>query len=87
MTKVMTIVGTRPEIIRLSETIKLLDAHGRPRAGAHRAELRPLAQRGVLRRSRSSRSRPPPRRRHDSLGRVLGGVLIKTEEVLLDRAP
>ena len=25
MTKVMTIVGTRPEIIRLSETIKLLD--------------------------------------------------------------
>ena len=25
MTKVMTVVGTRPEIIRLSETIKLLD--------------------------------------------------------------
>ena len=25
--KVMTVVGTRPEIIRLSETIKLLDQH------------------------------------------------------------
>ena len=38
--KVMTIVGTRPEIIRLSLVIKLLDQFCRSRVGPHRPELR-----------------------------------------------
>ena len=36
----------------------------RPRPGAHRAELRLRAQRGLLRRPRASRARPLPRGRH-----------------------
>ena len=35
MTKVMTIVGTRPEIIRLSETIKLIDEQVEPGLDVH----------------------------------------------------
>ena len=86
--KVMTVVGTRPEIIRLSRVIARLDApSGRPRARAHRPELRPPAQPGLLRRPRAARAGPLPRRRHlVSLGAVLGGTLIETEQVLVDGA-
>ena len=88
MTKVMTVVGTRPEIIRLSRVIDRLDRDRRPRAGAHRTELRPRAQRGLLRRPRrcarpTTSSTSTPRRS----GAVLGGVLIETEEVLLAERP
>ena len=38
--KVMTILGTRPEIIRLSRIIEKLDRFVRARAGAHRTEFR-----------------------------------------------
>ena len=38
--KIMTVLGTRPEIIRLSQVIQQAGPPLRPRAGAHRPELR-----------------------------------------------
>lgn len=38
MLKVMTIVGTRPELIKMSRVIAEFDVH-ETRSGAHRAEL------------------------------------------------
>lgn len=87
MTKVMTVVGTRPEIIRLSEVIKRLDAtvdHVLVHTGQnYDYELNEIFfdELGL---------RKPD---HflgvdtSSLGRVLGEVLIKTEEVLLKERP
>ena len=49
MLKVMTIVGTRPEIIRLSRVIERLDRHCEHVLGTHRPELRLRAERGLLR--------------------------------------
>ena len=54
--KVMTVVGTRPEIIRLSRGDRPARPHRRPRAGAHRPELRLRAQRHLLRGARTPRS-------------------------------
>ena len=87
MTKVMTIVGTRPEIIRLSETIKLLDRtveHVLVHTGQnydHSLNQVFFDDLGL---------RAPDRYMEvdtTSLGTVLGGVLVKTEEVLLAERP
>ena len=87
MTKVMTIVGTRPEIIRLSETIKLLDRtveHVLVHTGQnydHSLNQVFFDDLGL---------RAPDRYMEvdtTSLGTVLGGVLVKTEEVLLTERP
>ena len=87
MTKVMTVVGTRPEIIRLSETIKRLDAtveHVLVHTGQNYdhnlneiffTELGLRAPDHLLGVDTSS------------LGRVLGDVLIKTEQVLVEERP
>jgi len=87
MTKVMTVVGTRPEIIRLSEVIKRLDAtvdHVLVHTGQnYDYELNEIFfdELGLR--------RPDHFLGVDtsSLGRVLGEVLIRTEEVLLKERP
>ncbi|MCC6498509.1 MAG: UDP-N-acetylglucosamine 2-epimerase (non-hydrolyzing) [Propionibacteriaceae bacterium] len=87
MTKVMTVVGTRPEIIRLSEVIKRLDAtvdHVLVHTGQnYDYELNEIFFEELGLR------RPDHFLNVDtsSLGRVLGEVLIKTEEVLLAEKP
>ena len=87
MTKVMTVVGTRPEIIRLSEVIKRLDAtvdHVLVHTGQnYDYELNEIFfdELGLR--------RPDHVLDVDtsSLGRVLGGVLSKIERVLTDERP
>jgi UDP-N-acetylglucosamine 2-epimerase len=87
MTKVMTVVGTRPEIIRLSELIKRLDAtvdHVLVHTGQnYDYELNEIFFEELGLRK--------PNHFLDvdtsSLGRVLGDVLIKTEAVLLQERP
>ncbi len=87
MTKVMTVVGTRPEIIRLSEVIKRLDAtvdHVLVHTGQnYDYELNEIFFEELGLR------RPDHFLNVDtsSLGRVLGEVLIKTEQVLLEEKP
>ena len=87
MTKVMTVVGTRPEIIRLSEVIKRLDAtvdHVLVHTGQnYDYELNEIFFEELGLR------RPDHFLNVDtsSLGRVLGEVLIKTEHVLLEEQP
>ncbi len=82
MTKVMTVVGTRPEIIRLSEVIKRLDAtvdHVLVHTGQnYDYELNEIFFEDLGLR------KPDYFLGVDtsSLGHVLGEVLIKTEEVL-----
>jgi len=87
MTKVMTVVGTRPEIIRLSEVIKRLDAtvdHVLVHTGQnYDYELNEIffEELGL---------RKPDHFLNvdtSSLGRVLGEVLIKTEQILLQEKP
>ena len=46
--KLMTIIGTRPEIIRLSAVIKKCDKYFRSDPGAYRAELRLQPEPGLL---------------------------------------
>ena len=46
--KLLITVGTRPEVIRLSEVIKKCRRHFDCLTGAHRAELRLRAQRHLL---------------------------------------
>ena len=87
MTKVMTVVGTRPEIIRLSEVIKRLDAtvdHVLVHTGQnYDYELNEIFFEELGLR------KPDHFLQVDtsSLGRVLGEVLIKTEQVLLQEKP
>lgn len=87
MTKVMTVVGTRPEIIRLSEVIKRLDAtvdHVLVHTGQnYDYELNEIFFEDLDLR------KPDYFLGVDtsSLGHVLGDVLIKTEEVLLKERP
>lgn len=87
MTKVMTVVGTRPEIIRLSEVIKRLDAtvdHVLVHTGQnYDYELNEIffEELGL---------RKPDHFLDvdtSSLGRVLGEVLIRIEQVLLQEKP
>lgn len=87
MTKVMTVVGTRPEIIRLSEVIKRLDAtvdHVLVHTGQnYDYELNEIFFEDLGLR------KPDYILGVDtsSVGNVLGDVLIKTEEVLLKERP
>lgn len=87
MTKVMTVVGTRPEIIRLSEVIKRLDAtvdHILVHTGQnYDYELNEIFFEELGLR------RPDHFLNIDtsSLGRVLGEVLIKTEQLMLKERP
>ena len=64
VTKVMTFVGTRPEIIRLSRVITRLSRDRRARPGPHRTELGPDPERGLLRRTAPAQARPRPGGRH-----------------------
>ncbi len=87
MTKVMTVVGTRPEIIRLSATIKRLDAsvdHVLVHTGQN---YDPLLNEVFF---RDLDLRAPDRLmnvRTDSLGQVLGDVLTGTEAAIRDERP
>lgn len=87
MTKVMTVVGTRPEIIRLSEVIKRLDStfdHVLVHTGQnYDYELNEIFFQDLGLR------KPDHFLNVDtsSLGQVLGEVLIKTERVLRDEVP
>ncbi len=87
MTKVMTVVGTRPEIIRLSEVIKRLDRevdHVLVHTGQN---YDPLLNEVFF---RDLGLRAPDRVlgvRTDSLGQVLGDVLTGTEQAIRDEQP
>ncbi|MDO5287758.1 MAG: UDP-N-acetylglucosamine 2-epimerase (non-hydrolyzing) [Actinomycetia bacterium] len=87
MTKVMTVVGTRPEIIRLSEVIKRLDRtvdHVLVHTGQN---WDPLLNEVFF---ADLRLRAPDRLlgvRTDSLGQVLGDVLTGTEQAIRDLRP
>lgn len=87
MTKVMTVVGTRPEIIRLSEVIKRLDAtvdHILVHTGQnYDYELNEIFFEELGLREPDHFLEVST----SSLGRVLGEVLIKTEQVLLKERP
>ena len=85
--RVMTVVGTRPEIIRLSCTIARLDAtfqHTLVHTGQN--DDRELNE-GIF----DDLGLRPPDRHLDSdtstLGKVLGGILIGMEKALLDVRP
>lgn len=87
MTKVMTIVGTRPEIIRLSRVIDRLD-HSVDHVLVHTGQNYDYSLNQVFFDDLGLRS-PDHFLEVDtsSLGRVLGETLIKTEEVLLQERP
>lgn len=87
MTKVMTVVGTRPEIIRLSEVIKRLDATV-DHVLVHTGQNYDYELNGIFFEDLGLR-KPDYFLGVDtsSLGHVLGEVLIKTEAVLLKERP
>ena len=87
MTKVMTVVGTRPEIIRLSQVLKRLD-EAVDHVLVHTGQNYDYALNEVF--FDELGLRPPDHLLKvdtSSLGRVLGEVLIKTEEVILEERP
>jgi UDP-N-acetylglucosamine 2-epimerase (non-hydrolysing) len=87
--KVMTIVGTRPEIIRLSRVLSRLDAtEGIEHVLVHTGQNYDRQLNGVFFEDLGLRA-PDHYLGVDttSLGSVLGGVLIGTEKVLLEEAP
>ncbi|MBA2954889.1 UDP-N-acetylglucosamine 2-epimerase (non-hydrolyzing) [Nocardioides sp. MAH-18] len=86
-TKVMTIVGTRPEIIRLSEVIKRLDRTV-DHVLVHTGQNYDYTLNEIFFDDLGLRA-PDHFLGVDtsSLGAVLGGVLVKTEEVLLAERP
>jgi UDP-N-acetylglucosamine 2-epimerase len=87
VTRVMTVVGTRPEIIRLSAVMKRLDAsldHVLVHTGQN---YDPLLGDVFF---RDLGLRAPDRLlnvRTDTLGQVLGDVLVGTEQAIRDYAP
>lgn len=85
--KVMTIVGTRPEIIRLSEVLKLLDETV-DHVLVHTGQNYDYTLNEIFFDELGLRA-PDHYLGVDtsSLGAVLGGVLVKTEEVLLSERP
>jgi UDP-N-acetylglucosamine 2-epimerase len=85
--KMMTVVGTRPEIIRLSEVIKLLDRTVE-HVLVHTGQNYDYALNQVFFEDLGLRA-PDHYLGVDTstLARVLGGVLIETERVLLDERP
>lgn len=87
MTKVMTIVGTRPEIIRLSRVIPRLDASV-DHVLVHTGQNYDYELNGIFFDELQIR-RPDHFLEVDtsSLGRVLGDTLVKTETVLRDERP
>ncbi len=87
MLKVMTVVGTRPEIIRLSEVIKRLDATV-DHVLVHTGQNYDYELNEVFFEELGLRT-PDHFLNVDtsSLGHVLGDVLIKTEQVLLQEKP
>lgn len=86
-TKVMTVVGTRPEIIRLSEVIKRLDRTV-DHVLVHTGQNYDYTLNEIFFEELGLRA-PDHYLGVDtsSLGTVLGGVLVKTEEVLLAERP
>lgn len=85
--KVMTVVGTRPEIIRLSATIKLLDEHTE-QVLVHTGQNYDYELNEVFFEDLGLR-RPDHFLEADtsSLGAALGSILTKTEEVLRAEEP
>lgn len=85
--KVMTVVGTRPEIIRLSATIKLLDEHT-DQVLVHTGQNYDYELNEVFFEDLGLR-RPDHFLEADtsSLGAALGSILAKTEQVLLEERP
>ncbi|MDH6235806.1 UDP-N-acetylglucosamine 2-epimerase (non-hydrolyzing) [Cryobacterium sp. CG_9.6] len=85
--KIMTIVGTRPEIIRLSATIKRLDAHTN-HVLVHTGQNYDYELNEVFFADLGLR-RPDHFLQADtrSLGAVLGSILVKTEAILLEEKP
>jgi UDP-N-acetylglucosamine 2-epimerase (non-hydrolysing) len=85
--KVMTVVGTRPEIIRLSATIKLLDEHT-DQILVHTGQNYDYELNEVFFEDLGLR-RPDHFLNADtsSLGAALGSILAKTEAVLQDERP
>ncbi|MFA4894814.1 non-hydrolyzing UDP-N-acetylglucosamine 2-epimerase [Microbacterium sp.] len=85
--KVVTVVGTRPEIIRLSATIKLLDEHTH-QVLVHTGQNYDYELNEVFFEDLGLR-RPDHFLEADtsSLGATLGSILAKTEEVLLEERP
>jgi len=85
--KVLTIVGTRPEIIRLAAVVRRLDEHV-DHVLVHTGQNRDHALNQVFFDDLGLR---PPDHVLDvdtsSLGRTLGTVLVETERVLLEEAP
>lgn len=87
MLKVMTIVGTRPEIIRLSRVIARLDARV-DHVLVHTGQNYDPMLNDVF--FEELEIRPPDRTLGidtSSLGRVLGETLIRTEEVMTETRP
>lgn len=85
--KVMTVVGTRPEIIRLSATIKLLDEYT-DHVLVHTGQNYDYELNEVFFEDLGLR-RPDHFLEADtsSLGATLGSILSKTEQVLLEEKP
>lgn len=85
--KVLTIVGTRPEIIRLSATIKLLDKHVN-QVLAHTGQNYDYELNEIFFEDLGLR-RPDYFMDVDtsSLGTVVGDIMKKTEEILLKEKP
>ena len=85
--KVMTVVGTRPEIIRLSATIKLLDEHTE-QVLVHTGQNYDYELNEVFFEDLGLR-KPDHFLEADvsSLGAALGSILTKTEKVLLEEKP
>lgn len=85
--KVMTVVGTRPEIIRLSATIKLLDQHV-DHVLVHTGQNYDYELNEIFFEDLGLR-RPDHFLEADtsSLGAALGSILAKTEQVLLQERP
>ena len=85
--KVMTILGTRPEIIRLSRVMTLLDQHVE-HVLVHTGQNSDYELNEVF--FEDLRVRQPDHFlgiRRDSLGVILGDVLVQSEQVLRDESP
>ena len=85
--KVMTVLGTRPEIIRLSRVIALLDQHVE-HVLVHTGQNSDYELNEIF--FRDLQVRQPDhflKINRDSLGRILGDVLIKSEQVFAAERP
>lgn len=85
--KIMTVLGTRPEIIRLSRVMALLDEHAH-HVVVHTGQNSDFELNEIF--FRDLNVRQPDHFlnvNRESLGRLLGDVLIKSEEVLANERP